>query len=118
MLPLPILGILSKFKWYLLAGALIVAGFAGYRVGIWQGKAAQLAALEAEIAAKEKLQQELHSLGEELLDAQNNVRIEYRTITREIPKYIDTGSCTVHPDGVRVIREKIEAANARRGGDG
>ena len=84
------------------------AGFAsGYKFSNsrWQAKQDKAARVWAESLAE--IDQKLREKERELLQRQEQVRVETKTIIKKIPQYITSDGCNISPAGVQLIRAQV-----------
>lgn len=105
----------------LLAGAAFVAAFsfgAGWTVNGWRCDAAKTKSITAAVAVKEKAQTKVNKVAESFEVKNEQARVEYRTITKTVEKLVDRpvyrDAVCVDADGLRVLSDHIDRANAAR----
>lgn len=97
------------------AGGLLIGGMSAYKVTDNYYQAKHSAELSAILEAKEANQKISAELITDLVSKQHKATIQYRTISREIPKYITTqndSNCNIPPDVSRLLNELIQSGDA------
>lgn len=104
----------------LLIGAAAIAGGSFIGGVKWEsGKWAKAQVSAMEKAAEQRLELELALAvrDEQLVEALNDKRVEYRTIYKKVPTAVNRTDCRVDAPGLQVVVDQIRSANSRRGYD-
>jgi hypothetical protein len=104
----------------MLAGAVTIAGLSFVGGVKWEsGKWAKAQVSAMEQAAEQRLELELTLAvrDEQLVEALNAKRVEYRTVYKKVPTAVNRTECRVDTSGLQVVVDQIRSANSRRGYD-
>jgi hypothetical protein len=98
----------------LFAGGLFLGSISAYKITDNYYQAKHAAELTAILEAKEANQKVSAELISDLASKQHQATIQYRTISREIPKYITTQNdtnCNIPADVSRLLNELIQSGD-------
>ena len=100
--------------------ALLSAGgyWGGYSRASNACKAEKLAAVERAVEQTRKIEEENRAIAEDFLETENRVRVEYRTIYKEIEKHVPTTvasdtDCRLDDVGMRLLADALRGPSAK-----
>lgn len=98
-----------------LAGAMAAGFYAGHKVAVNAAKSEQLKAVEHAIEQAERIASENAEIEQAQVITQTKIRTVYRTLTKEVVKYVethpDTAEC-LDADGLRIWNRANQGTTA------
>lgn len=89
----------------------------GHRLTAYSYLSAENKALEQAAAERKRLEGVIARRDQQLVEAQNEKRIEYRTVQKVVTAAVDPIECRITDDGVQATLDQIRSSNRRRGYD-